>query len=88
MRDKHHLKFEVLGSKFWVRGSGFEVPKTSNFPPSRPSRSFQFASNQELKTQNFPIRLACPAFLASLATPVRITSYASLHSTDANDPRI
>jgi hypothetical protein len=62
---KRYPKFEVQISKF---------RKPRPFPglarPVLPSSPL--TQNQELKTQNFPVRLACPAFLASLMPLLRI----------------
>jgi|CXWL01.1.fsa_nt_gi hypothetical protein len=64
-RVKRDPKFEVQGSKF-------RKPRT--FPrlarPVLPSSPL--TQNPELKTQNVPVRLACPAFLASLVPLLRI----------------
>ena len=56
--------------KFEVQGSKFRKPRT--FPrlarPVLPSSPL--TQNPELKTQNFPVRLARPAFPTSLASLV------------------
>ena len=62
---KRDPKFEVQGSKF---------RKLRTFPrlarPVLPSSPL--TQNPELKTQNFPVRLVCPAFLVSLMPLLRL----------------